>query len=67
MHSLSHALPVQKGRNVCGAWESGVFRSGEFHEVSLDEAVDFAVHHAPHVRSLEIGAVVLYAAVVEDI
>lgn len=39
----------------------------KLHKVCLDEAVDLSVHHSVHVRRLIVGAVILDAAVVEDI
>lgn len=39
----------------------------EFHEVCLDEIVYFAVHDTIYIRCLVVGAMVLDAAVVEDI
>lgn len=42
-------------------------RFGKFHEVRLDESVDFAVHHAVHVARLESRAMVFHAAVVKHV
>ena len=42
-------------------------RFGIFHEVRLDESVDFAVHHAVHVARLESRAMVFHAAVVKHV
>ena len=40
---------------------------GELHEIGFDEAVYFAVHHAADIAGLIVGAMVLDAAVVEDV
>lgn len=41
--------------------------AGEFHQISLDERVEIAVHHASYVGGLVAGAVVLDAAVVKHV
>jgi len=38
---------------------------GKFHQVCLDEIVEFSVHNASHIGCLPVGAVVLHTAVVE--
>lgn len=39
----------------------------EFHQVSLDKAIDFTIHHATHIACLESCAVVFDASVVKHI
>lgn len=41
--------------------------AGEFHQISLDERVEIAVHHASYVGGLVACAVVLDAAVVKHV
>ena len=40
---------------------------GKLHKVSLDKAIDFAVHHAVHIARLKARAVILHAAVVKHV
>ena len=41
--------------------------SCKLHQVSFDKAVYLSIHHAIHITGLEVGTVVLHAAVVEDV
>ena len=52
-----------------GTWcllSLGVF-TGELHEISLDESVDFSVHHTAHIAGLVACAMVFHATVIKDI
>ena len=41
--------------------------TAKFHQISLQEGIDVAVHDALYVGGLIIGAVVFHTAVVEDV
>lgn len=43
------------------------FVAGEFHQISLDKAIEVAIHDAVNVGSLEVGTMVFHSAVIEDI
>ena len=44
-----------------------VFRTGEFHQVSLDESVNLTVHHTVYIGGLEVGTMILHTAVIEHV
>lgn len=48
---------------LCSVWKS--FVAAKFHKVRFDEHVYVAVHHGTDVGGLVVGAVILYAAVIE--
>ena len=39
----------------------------EFHEVSLDEIVDFSIHHAINITRLIVGTVVFHTAIIKHV
>ncbi len=49
----------------CALYGVSVGGFGKFHQVCLDEIVEFSVHNASHIGCLPVGAVVLHTAVVE--
>ena len=43
------------------------FLCSEFHQVSLDEIIDFTIHHTVDIGCLVIGTMVFHTAVVKDV
>lgn len=52
--------------NLYFSWLLLFFRR-ELHQISLDEAFQFTIHHAVYIRRLVVGTVILYTTIIEDI
>lgn len=76
---FKHMANLQKKMKLCkisklihAAYLKGYFAVkrrlfGKFHKVCLYEIVDFTIHHTVDIGSLEVGAVVFYAAVIKHV
>ena len=60
---------IKKNKKILSfiVFKKELFVGGEFHQVGLYEVVDVTIHDSTHVAGLVVSAVVLDAAVVEDV